>query len=371
MNKSLGPRRTRSRKPDYLLMFCTFLLVLFGLFMLSSASSYLSKARFNNSYYYLQHQLLYGALPGLIGFFAASKIYYGWYRKISIPLLLAAMVLLVLVFTPLGVSVSGAERWIRLGPITFQPSEILKIPFIIYLAAWLGNSTERQRKFWSGFVPFIIIVGVIAGLLLKQPATSVTVILLSAALIVYFVSGARLSYILSAIVAALVLLGMVIYFTPYRLARVKTFFAPETNLQSTGYHVNQTKIAIGFGGLTGVGYGQSTSKVNYLPEPIGDSIFAVIAEELGFIGAISLLAVIFLLVMRMLLLAVRCPDRFGQLLLVGFGSLIALQSFVNIGAISGVLPLTGAPLPFISYGGTALAIFMTISGIAVNISKYS
>ena len=363
--------RPSAHKPDYLIIFCTLALVIFGLVMLASASSNLAKNQFNDSLYYLKHQMIYGLSLGIIGFFIATKINYNIYRKIAIPLLLLSIFGLFLIFTPFGFKAGGAERWLKIGTFIFQPSELLKIPFIIYLAAWLGNSTDRQKSFWRGFVPFLIILGTVLFLLLKQPATSTSVILMMVALIVYFVSGAKVSYIISALVAGAMILALLIYFTPYRWARVSAFLKPENNLQTTGYHVNQTKIAIGSGGLWGVGYGQSTTKIKHLPEPIGDSIFAVIAEEMGFVGAIGLLGVLFLLVMRIMFLAVKFSDRFGQLLLIGFGSLIMLQCFVNIGAISGILPLTGTPLPFISYGGTALAVYMTISGIIVNVSKYA
>lgn len=363
--------KTKSRHgSDYVILVCTFLLVIFGLIMLASASSNLGKNQFNDSYFYLKHQIYYGLSVGLIGFFLGSKIYYVTYKKIAMLLLIVAIIGLALIFTPLGFKAGGAERWLKVGSITFQPSEFLKIPFIIYLAAWLSNNSDRQKNFFRGFLPFLIFLGVIIFLLLKQPATSTSVILLLVALIVYFVSGARISYILSVLIASALALFLLIYFTPYRWARVQTFFKPDTNLQTSSYHINQTKIAIGSGGLFGVGYGQSTTKIKYLPEPIGDSIFAVVAEELGFVGAMSLIGILFLLVLRIVILAMKTNDRFTQLLLVGFAALITLQSFVNIGAISGIIPLTGMPLPFISYGGTALAVFMTISGIVVNISKH-
>lgn len=179
-----------------------------------------------------------------------------------------------------------------------------------------------------------------------------------------------MSYIISALAAGMLILSLLTYLTPYRWARVMTYFNPESNLQTTGYHVNQTKIAIGLGGLWGVGYGQSTTKIKYLPEPIGDSIFAVIAEEMGFVGGVALIILFFLFVIRTIFISFKTRDRFAQLLLIGFASLVALQSFVNIAAISGIIPLTGIPLPFISYGGTALAVFMTMAGIIVNVSKY-
>ena len=269
MRKIIRTRiKTNAHKADYLIIFCTLALVVFGLVMLASASSNLAKNQFNDSLYYLKHQAIYGLSLGIIGFFLGAKIHYDIYRKIAIPLLLLAIGGLFLIFTPLGFEAGGAERWLKIGTFTFQPSELLKIPFIIYLAAWLGSSADRQKSFWRGFVPFLVILGAVVFLLLKQPATSTSVMLMLVALIVYFVSGARISYIISAMVVGAIILALLIYFTPYRLARVTAFLKPDANLQTTGYHVNQTKISIGSGGLWGVGYGQSTTKIKYLPEPI-------------------------------------------------------------------------------------------------------
>lgn len=371
MVKTVTPSRARPRRnADPVIIFCTMALVVFGLVMLASASSNLGASQFNDSYYYLKHQVYYGLSLGLIGFFLAGKVYYGLYRRMAVPLLLAAIGVLLLLFTPLAIQSGGAERWLRFGSITFQPSEVLKIPFIIYLAAWLGGGSERQRHLWRGFIPFLFFLGIILFLLLKQPATSAAALLLATALVVYFVSGARLTYILSALAAAAIVLALVVYLTPYRWERVKAFLNPESNLQTSGYHANQTKMAIGSGGWTGVGYGQSKSKIYFLPEPIGDSIFAVIAEELGFVGSGAVIGALFLLIMRMLVLAMKTRDRFAHLLLIGFAALITFQSFINIAAVAGLMPLTGMPLPFISYGGTALAVFMTMMGITVNVSKH-
>lgn len=367
--KILKLRSTGSR--DYVITFCVASLVIFGLVMLASASSNLGKLKFDDSYYYLKHQLLYGLSIGIVGFLLASKIYYRYYEKIAIFLLVISIVLSALVFTPLGIDAGGAERWLGLGPISFQPSETLKITFIFYLAAWLGNNLKRTKSFSKGFLPFLVVSGIVSGLLIKQPATSAAVLLMAIGLIIYFVSGARLSYILAAIAAGGVALAIIVLITPYRLTRIMSFLNQDANPQVEGYHINQAKIAIGSGGLWGVGYGQSAMKVKYLPEPIGDSIFAVAAEEFGFAGSLTLIMIFLILSFRILWLARKVQDKFAQLLLTGFGSLIALQTFVNIGAISGILPLTGMPLPFISYGGTALAVFMTIGGIIVNISRHA
>ena len=283
---------------------------------------------------------------------------------------MVSLVFLILIFTPLGRSSGGASRWLAIGPLIFQPSELLKITFILYLAAWLSNKKHRQEQFWGGFVPFLIICGLIATMLIFQPSTSSAVIILAVALIVYFASGARISYIVGTILLGLIAFLVLSYSTPYRWQRITSFLHPEQNVQGSSYQLNQALNAIGSGGLWGVGFGKSTTKIRSLPQPIDDSIFAVIAEELGFVGAVALLSVFLVFITRIFILARKTQNDFGRLMLIGFGSLFTIQTFMHIGSISGLIPLTGVPLPFISYGGTALAIFMTISGIIVNISKY-
>ncbi|MBI2024554.1 MAG: cell division protein FtsW [Candidatus Harrisonbacteria bacterium] len=359
------------RKPDYLILSCVGALVVFGLVILASASANLGQEKFSDSFYYLNHQLVHGFSVGLIGFFAGISIYYKRYQKFAFFLLLVSIGAVVLVFTPLGFKAGGADRWVAIGPITFQPAEIVKLTFIIYLAAWLARSSERYRNFKKGFLPFLALLAIVAAPLLKQPATTTVIIIAAAALIVYFVSGARFSYIFGAVVLGAAALGMIVYLTPYRLERITNFLQPNSDPLAGGYHLNQAQIAIGSGGLIGVGYGESTTKIAYLPEPIGDSIFAVIGEELGFVGSVSLIAIFAVLVLKIFLLAKRTGDKFGKFLLVGFGSIIGVQVFINIAAISGIIPLTGVPLPFISFGGTALAVFMTMGGVVVNISRYS
>lgn len=357
--------------PDYVLIFSLAILVLFGLVMLASASSNLGQARFGDSAYYLKHQLLYGFSFGLAGFLLAFKVSYLWYKKFAVILLIGTALLLFLVFSPLGFRAGAAERWLKIGPLVFQPAELLKITLVIYVAAWLAGNRDRLKSFSRGFVPLLLVIALLSGLLLKQPTTSITAILIAAVLIMYFASGAKLSYIVGLMLLGVLAVSLVIAVTPYRLSRVLNFLDPQANLEGGGYHLNQARIAIGSGNLFGTGYGQSTTKINYLPEPMGDSIFAVIAEELGFVGSIFLISLFILLVWRILMLSKKVSDPFARLVLIGFGSLIALQSFMNIAAISGLIPLTGVPLPFISYGGTALAVFMTMGGIVVNISKHS
>ena len=361
-----------SHRPDYFLLAVIFLLTIAGLVILASASSELGKIRFNDSYYYLKHQLTNGFLLGAIGFFVAYKLYYQRYRKLSLLFLLVNIIFLGLLFTSLGVTAGGASRWLRLGPLVFQPAEILKLTFLIYLAAWLANARmNRIKNFAGGALPFFIICGIVAGLLILQPATSTVVILIASGLIMYFVSGVPLKHIALICLIGAIGFGLVIWRTPYRLQRILDFLDPSRDLQGTGYQGNQAVIAIGSGSIWGMGYGQSPSKVSYLPAPLDDSIFAIAAQELGFVGAASLVILFAILIFRLLWIARRTRDKFGHLLLIGFASIIALQSLVNMGAISGLIPLTGIPLPFVSYGGTALAVFLTMGGVAANVSKYT
>ena len=368
----MGKFLKTGHSPDHFLLALIFILTAFGLAMLASASSDLGKIKFNDTYYYLKHQIYYGLSVGIAGFLTGYFMHYQRLRKFAFPLLLLGIVALALVFTHFGLQIRNTNRWLRLGPISFQPAELMKLFFIVYLAAWLSSTrTKRAKDIETGLLPFALISGFIATLLILQPSTSTMAILLGTGLIVYVLSGAGLKYVLVTFLIGVIALGVVIYATPYRKARILGFLNSQSDTQGQNYHINQALIAIGSGGLTGVGYGQSATKVSYLPAPIDDSIFAVIAEELGLAGAGGLVVLFGALVLRLFWLAKKTRDRFGQLLLIGFGTIIAFQSIVNMAAISGLLPLTGVPLPFISYGGTALAVFLTMMGIAANVSKYT
>lgn len=366
----------KGHNPDYIFIACVFLLTIFGFLALASASSDLGKMKFNDTYFYIKHQFFYGLIFGIIGFFVASNVYYQSLKKIAIPLLILNIILLILIFTPLGLSNKGASRWLQFGSFSFQPTEFLKLSFVIYVAAWLGNKKfSRQRDysdFFEVFFPFFAVSGLIAALILAQPATTIFVIIMGSALIIYFISGARLSYILGMIFSGLLILSLIVYSSPYRYERITAYFdkSVESNAASR-YQLNQSLTAIGSGGLLGIGFGKSTIKYKYLPESIGDSIFAVIAEEFGFLGSMFLITVFLVMFFKGFMIAKKSGDQFGRLLAIGLVSIFAIQTFIHIAAISGVLPLTGMPLPFISYGGTSLAVFLTMAGIVVNISKYT
>lgn len=361
-----------SHRPDYIFLICVAILVVFGLIMLSSASSDLGKIKFNDTYYYLKHQIIYGLIFGIIGFSITSLLYYKNLQKIAILLLALNIILLILVFTPIGTQYDkGASRWLELGPISVQPAELLKISFIVYLAAWLSNAQKRRQNFYEGFLPFLAILGLIAFLVFFQPATTTFIIVMLSAIIIYFLSGVKLSYIAGIIILAILGISLLIYLTPYRYERIMGYFNKEAVSQTIGYQLEKSLIAIGSGGIFGIGFGKSTDKYTHIPEAIGDSIFAIIAEELGFAGSIFTILIFTVLISRGFQIARKSNDRFGYLAAFGLTSVIAIQAFVHIASISGLIPLTGVPLPFISYGGTSLAVFLTMTGIIGNISKYT
>lgn len=363
--------KIKPKKIDYFFILLIFLLTAFGLAMLASASSDLSKTKFNDTYYILKHQLIYGLLPGLLGFFITANVYYRRWEKISLILLIFSLGLLLLVFTSFGFLAGGARRWLIFGNFSFQPSEIVKFAFLIYLAAWLGRNKDRTQNFFNGFLPLLFLLIFICGILLIQSSTSAAIIIGLSAAAVYFISGARFRYVLAIILLGIFSLFLVIHFTPYRFDRIKAYLEPQADPLGKSYQQNQTLIAIGSGRLWGRGYGQSTTKINSLPEQIGDSIFAVIAEELGFAGAVSLIIAFFLLIWRSFAIAGKNPDSFAKIIAIGFGLIVGLQVFIHIAALTGLIPLTGVPLPFISYGGTALAVFLTMAGAISNVSKYN
>lgn len=358
------------KNADSVVIGAVCILILLGIAMLASASSDLGKVKFDDPYYFLKHQLLYGLTVGIAGFLAGRFIPLAWWKKSALYLLLGNLLLLVLVFTPLGTRLGGAERWVDIGGLVFQPSEFLKVTFIVYLAAWLSSRTrDRHGDVMEGFLPFLLISGIIGGLLVAQPSTSTVAILMGGALITYFVSGARISYIAGIVLAGIIGLSVIVYITPYRIERVASFLNPNTDPQGSSYHLNQSLIAIGSGGIFGVGYGKSASKLSYLPEPIGDSMFAVIAEELGFVGAVFFIGIFITLVASAFVGSSRVRNQFARLTIVGSASVIATQAFVHMAAVSGLTPLTGVPLPFVSFGGSHLVAFLTMSGLMANALK--
>lgn len=347
-----------------------FGLTVIGLIMLASASWPLGFDRFDDGYYFLKHQLIFGLLPGVIGCLVAMRVPYEKLRHFAPHMLALSILLLILVFIPgIGAEFGTSRSWIGVGSFSFQPSELVKLTFLIYLAAWLEKRSRHELKSVSeGLAPFLTVLGIIALLLILQPDTGTLGIIVLTAFAVYFVAGAPIHHLLGLGLIGAGAMAALIKFSPYRADRVLTFLHPELDPLGVGYHINQALLAIGSGGIFGRGYGHSLQKFQYLPEVAGDSIFAVMSEEMGFVlvSAFVLFYVVFLL--RGLMIADKAPDAFGRYLVIGIMAWFGIQAFVNIGAMVGIMPITGVPLPFVSYGGTALAISLTAAGVVLNVS---
>ena len=357
-------------KVDIPFLISIIILVVAGYLIFASASlGLLSKqaGKYSNVAF---NQTFFGLFLGAIACLITSHIDYKIYRTYSFILFIASVALTLLVFVPgLGIAHGGAARWIDLGFVSFQPSEFMKIGFIIFFSAWMAKAKDRARDFKHGFLPFIILGLIVGAILLKQPDTDTFLIILFSGLAIFLAGGGRWKYVFVSAVVGMLCIGTLALSKPYVMSRINTFINPSANALSSGYQIQQSLIAIGSGGLSGRGFGQSIQKFNFLPEPIGDSIFAVAGEEFGFIGALGIILLFIFFAFRGLKIANNVPDVFGRLMVVGIVILIVSQAFVNIGAMVGVLPLSGITLPFVSHGGTAL--FMTLAevGIVLNISK--
>lgn len=352
------------------LLVIVIILVVFGLVMLSSAGIVEGDKKFGDPYYYLKHQLLFGAIPGFILLFFFSRVPYTYWRKLALPILFFSLLLMILVFAPqVGITLKNVRSWILIGNYTFQPAEALKLGLVIYFAAWFSSRNDRVKDWAYGIVPFFAVMSFVGLLLMLQPDLGTLVIVLAIALGVYFVAGIKLKdFVIISMVGVIALAGLIAV-EPYRLDRIKSLFDPSRDPRGISYQVNQSMIAIGSGGLFGVGFGQGTQKLGFLPETIGDSIFAVIGEELGLVGTVGTIGLFVVLCLILARIANTTSDRFSQLYVVGIMTWVMSQSFVNMAAITGIGPLTGIPLPFISYGGTALLMLLASMGIVMNIAR--
>ncbi len=360
----------RKVKVDVQFLISVCILVIAGYLIFTSASfGLLSKQTVKYSGVIFS-QTIYGLFLGSIFCFIISNIDYKKYKKYSLFLFIASIIITLLVFVPhIGLSHGGASRWINLRFLSFQPSELLKIGFIIFFSAWMSKYKEKSGSFKYGFLPLIILFSIMGAILLKQPDTDTFIIIVFSGLAIFLAGGGKWKYIfISGIIGAILIVGLA-YQKPYIKARISTFINPSTNTLSSGYQINQSLIAIGSGGMFGRGFGQSIQKFNVLPEPIGDSIFAVACEEFGFVGGVGIILLFVFFAFRGLKIAGSVADTFGRLTVVGIVILIVSQAFVNIGAMVGVLPLSGITLPFVSHGGTALFMTLVEVGIVLNISK--
>ncbi len=361
-----------SRSIDRTFLIMTAFLVLFGTFIFVSASMGLLTREGPNYSSIIFNQFVFGLLLGGVFLFATLRIPYGFWKKQALTIFISAIVLNLLVFVPhVGAMHGGARRWIEIFGMSFQPSEALKIGFVIFFAAWLSAAKSKVATFKQGTLPLLILFAVVGCILLGQRDTDTYGVIIVTGLAMFVSSGGKGKHVAAIILTGLIALGAVVALRPYVLERVLTFINPARDPLGSGYQIQQSLIAIGSGRLFGRGFGQSIQKFNYLPEPMGDSIFAVAAEEFGFIGSALLVVFFVLFSLRGLKIAGRAPDLFSRNLVIGIIMLIITQSFLNIGAMVGVLPLSGTPLLFISQGGTALLFALAEVGIVLNVSKYT
>lgn len=361
----------KTARVDKFFLLSVLILVITGFFIFNSASlGLLAKegARYSNVAF---SQTFYGLFLGTVLCLITSQINYRFWRKYSLYGFIASIILTLFVFIPgIGLEFGGARRWIGLFSFTFQPSELLKIAYIIYVAAWISGLKKNVTNFKLGIAPFLIITGITGVVLLAQPDTDTFIVICMAGMAMLIAGGASWKHLLIIVLIAIAGFGVIAYERPYIRERIVTFINPTHDSLGSSYQIQQSLIAIGSGELFGRGFGQSIQKFNFLPEPIGDSIFAVMAEEFGFVGSVALIFMYLFFAFRGFKIVTRAPDSFGGLLALGIVILILTQSFVNIGAMLGILPLSGIPLLFVSHGGSAMLMTLAEVGIILNISKY-
>ena len=357
---------------DRLLFGIVASLTFFGVLMISSAGIVYADVRFDDPYFFFKRQII-GVTLGFMTMIILSKVDYHFFRRWAFWIFMGAIGLLTLALIPnVGSEAYGASRWISIGPFSFQPSEAMKLAVILYISAWCaGKGTKIITDINEGLISFLSILGLACILVLLQPDVGTTGMIVFIALSIFYLAGAKMSHVVAIIGGGFVSLIVLILMAPYRMARFTAFLNPESDPQGSGYQIQQALIAIGSGGLFGVGLGHSNQKGLYLPEPVGDSIYAIIAEELGLVGALVILVAFFLFAWRGMKIATAAPDVFGKLVAGGITVWIVGQAILNIAAITALVPLTGIPLPFISYGGTSIVFTLASVGVLLNISKQS
>ncbi len=356
-------------KRDTFFLGITATLLLVGIFLFVSASLGILESSSTKFQGVLFNQFVFGIAGGIIALFAAERIDYKIWRKYSFFFYIASIILTALVFVPgLGFEHGGARRWLSIGSFSFQPVELLKLGYIMYFSAWLAALKNSKTITWHNFLPLGISTVVALGILVKQPDTKNIILLALVSAILLFVAGISWKKIFMLFGCSILLLVLIVSFKPYLRDRIQTFLNPENDPQGSSFQIRQSLIAIGSGQIFGTGLGQSVQKFTSLPEPQGDSIFAVAGEEFGFVGTTAIVILFVMFALRGLWIARRAPDTFSSYLVTGFVVLILSQSFMNIAALIGLFPLTGVPLVFISHGGSALLIALATVGIILQIS---
>jgi len=361
----------RKVTPDMWLFGAAVMLLSSGVVMVYSASAIVAADRFHDPYFFLKKQLFW-ALLGSVAMLVAVRVDYRRLERFVLPALVVAGVLLVLVLVPpIGQAINGTRRWIRLGPVSFQPAELAKLALVFYLAAFVARRQEELGDLRRGFLPPLLAAGVFAALVLMQPDLGNCLTLVALTFGLLYLAGSPVRYLGWAMAPALPLLAVAIWAAPYRLRRITAFWDPWSDPRGSGFQIIQSWLAFGNGGLLGQGIGASRQKLFYLPEAHTDFIFAVVGEELGFLGAAAFVALFAVLIWRGLRVGLRTAEPFGAYLALGITLLIAIQTLVNLGVVTGMLPTKGLPLPFISFGGSALSMTMLSTGVLLNISQHA
>ncbi len=360
----------KKNKVDRYLLIITSILVFYGLMIFLSASLGLlarGGARLSSV---VANQILFGILLGTLFSYLMTKLDYKTLGKYSFWIWVFSIIFTLLVFMPgLGFSHGGARRWVLIAGFSIQPSELLKIAYIIYISAWIARIKSEIITFKYGFLPFIIISAITVSVLIFQPDIGTTLLILLSGSLLYFIGGSNLKHVILVGILGLILATGLVLMKPYLWSRLVTFLDYSSDPQGAGYQIQQSLIAVGSGQLTGRGFGQSLQKFHYLPEPIGDSIFAVASEEFGFVGMFLLIALFLSLGVRAYYLSMKVKEKFGSLLIIGLTTMIISQSFFNMGAMLGIFPLSGLPLIFVSHGGTAMFFSLLSIGIILRVTK--
>ncbi len=358
-----------NRKIDYLLLAAVVLLIFTGTLMVYSASAINADAKYYDAYVFLKREIDF-ALISIDMLFTMMKLDYHRYWKMVYPLMGISIFLCILVAIPgIGVKAGGARRWLNLGGFTFQPSEMMKLSLILFMAYSLAKKREKMEKFMVGVLPHLAVAGVMMGLILVQKDLGTTFTLGVVLMIMLFVGGTRISYIAGAILLSIPALYLLVFSVDYRRQRILAFLDPWTHIADSGFQIIQSYVGFNVGGLWGTGLGQGKQKLFFLPAAHTDFILSVLGEELGLLGVLGVITLFMILLIRGFRAALKAPDLFGMYLALGITSLIGVQSLINFGVVMGLLPTKGLPLPFISYGGTSLIVMSACMGIVLNIAS--
>jgi len=362
--------RLRKGPPDFILFITTLLLVGIGLVMVFSSSAVTSNIWYDDAYFYFKRQLIW-ALIGIVCMLVVMKLNYLRIKDMAIPLMIVALLCLILVVTPLGIEAKGATRSLGVGFLRFSPSELAKIAMVMFLAKVMEVNLDSMRSFVKGIIPYLILIALVCGLIMLQPDLGTAFAIAGTAFFMMLAAGARWSHLGVIAVSGAGLVAAAIAVAPYRLERFIAFLNPWKYPTDEGFQTIQSLYALGSGGLFGMGLGRSRQKFFYLPEQHTDFIFAILGEELGFLGAFLVICLFLLFAWRGFKIALNAPDTFSSLLATGLTVMVVFQAAINIGVVSGALPVTGITLPFISYGGSSLLFSMIGVGLLLNISRYS